>query len=93
MYRRKEERQCNKGLPMVLSGLLTLAFLIGGATVSQALADEGNAGKGVNYETGNGMNQLNCDSGNVKQIQADMAELAAIASAMGSSGGFDELPE
>ena len=39
---------------------------------------ERDAGKGVNYETGNGMDQLNCDGGNIKQIQADMKELTAL---------------
>ena len=78
MYMRREERQFNNGLSKALSGLLTFVCVIGWATASQALAFEENAGKGVNYETGNGMNQLNCDSGNVKQIQADMEELTAL---------------
>ena len=58
--------------------MFTIVCLIGWATVSQASSPQGHAGKGLNYETGNGMNQLNCDSGNVKQIQADMQELTPL---------------
>lgn len=79
MHIRREERQFSNRLSIKASSvLLTVVCLIGWATVSRGLAFEGNAGKGVNYETGNGMNQLNCDSGNVKQIQADMEELTAL---------------
>jgi hypothetical protein len=77
--RREEKRRFQKGFSIkAMAGFLTVVCLIGRTQVSQALALDGNAGKGVNYETGNGMNQLNCDSGNVKQIQADMKELTAL---------------
>jgi hypothetical protein len=33
---------------------------------------------GVNYETGNGMDLLNCDGGNTAQIATDMAQLKSI---------------
>lgn len=33
---------------------------------------------GLNYEDGNGMDQLNCDSGNLAQIAADMKEIASL---------------
>lgn len=61
-----------------LIGWFTLICLTSWASVSQAATFGGDAGKGVNYETGNGMNQLNCDGGNIKQIQADMKELTAL---------------
>jgi hypothetical protein len=38
----------------------------------------GNGRKGVNYEVGNGMDQLNCDGGNVSQIAADMREIRGL---------------
>jgi hypothetical protein len=75
MHMRWRERRSHNRFSWALFRLLTIICLIGWATVSQGSTF---AGKGVNYETGNGMNQLNCDSGNVKQIQADMKELAAL---------------
>jgi hypothetical protein len=57
---------------------VVLALLAG--LISLALSAEACAAPplGVNYETGNGMDQLNCDSGNTAQIAADMAQLKSI---------------
>ena len=38
-------------------------------------------GKGLNYVTGNGMDQLNCDSSNSSQITSDMALVAETGAA------------
>ena len=63
--------------PFVAS-MAVLALLAG--PISLALAAETSAAPplGVNYETGNGMDQLNCDGGNTAQITADMAQLKSI---------------
>jgi hypothetical protein len=63
--------------PLVASTAV-LALLTG--PISLALFAEAHAAPplGVNYATGNGMDQLNCDGGNIAQIAADMAQLKSI---------------
>lgn len=63
--------------PLVASTAV-LALLAG--PISLALSAEAHAAPplGVNYATGNGMDQLNCDGGNIAQIAADMAQLKSI---------------
>ncbi len=63
--------------PFVAS-TVALALLTG--PISLVLSAEARAAPplGVNYATGNGMDQLNCDGGNTAQIAADMAQLKSI---------------
>lgn len=62
-------------MPFVASAAV-LALLAG--PISPALSADAAPPLGVNYETGNGMDQLNCDGGNTAQIAADMAQLKSI---------------
>jgi hypothetical protein len=57
--------------PFVASTVV-LALMTG--LISRVLSAEARAAPplGVNYATGNGMDQLNCDGGNTAQIAADM---------------------
>ncbi|MBV8916741.1 glycosyl hydrolase [Bradyrhizobium sp.] len=65
------------GKPFIASTVV-LALLVG--SILLALSTEARAAPplGVNYENGNGMDQLNCDGGNTAQIAADMAHLKSI---------------
>jgi hypothetical protein len=55
-----------------------LALLAGPISLAPSAEARAAPPLGVNYETGNGMDQLNCDSGNTAQIAADMAQLKSI---------------
>jgi hypothetical protein len=61
-----------------VASTVVLALLAG--PISLALSAEVRAAPplGVNYATGYGMDQLNCDGGNTAQIAADMAQLKSI---------------
>jgi hypothetical protein len=61
-------RRWRVGATLVL--VLSLPAFLPRVGVSQTVA-----GKGVNYETGNGTDQLNCDSGNLDQLHKDMQKL------------------
>ena len=63
--------------PLVASTAI-LAVLAGPASLAIAAGTRAAPPLGVNYATGNGMDQLNCDGGNTAQIAADMAQLKSI---------------
>jgi hypothetical protein len=63
--------------PFVASTVV-LALLAGPASLVLSAEARAAPPLGVNYATGNGMDQLNCDGGNTAQIAADMAQLKSI---------------